>query len=127
MRFVINKGKIFECEFVIKQPGASVPLDINGATGTFTLSTIGHNSCVALEEIDLTIADELAGQNGKFTLTLSALQTSTLNGAKAFAEDGYPLIATYSGTLDITHPEEGKIFVDILKIYVRDSGIACTN
>ena len=126
MKFVINRGQPFECEFVIKQPGASVPLDINGSAGVFNLSTIGHNSCIALQDIPLGITDEQAGQNGIFTLSLTALQTSELIGAKAFAEDGYPLIATYSATLDILHPEEGKIFVDILKVYVRDSGAVCS-
>jgi len=127
MKFVINRGQPFECQFVIKQPGASVPLNINGATGFFTLSSIGHNACIAIEDVVLTIADETAGLNGKFDLVLTAEQTSDLIGAKAFAEDGYPLIATYSGTIDIIHPEEGQILVDILRIYVRDSGVTCLN
>ena len=125
MRFVINRGQPFTCEFVIKQPGASVPLDITGSTGTFTLATIGPNSCITIPATPMTITDENAAQNGIFTLNLTAAQTEDLLGDKGFMEDGYPLIATNTGSLDITHPEEGQIFVDIAKVYVRDIGVTC--
>ncbi len=125
MRFVINEGQEFTCEFVIKQPGASVPLDITGATGTFTMSTNGPISCEVISATPLVIENELNGQNGIFTLTLTAEQTTGLQGDKGFAEDGYPLIATHTGALDIQHPIEGEIFVDIAKIYVKNLGASC--
>ena len=125
MRFVINRGQPFSCEFVIKQPGASVPLDITGSIGTFTLSTIGINACIVIPATPLTIVDDLAAQNGQFNLDLTAEQTTDLVGNKGFAEDGYQLIATYTGALDIWHPEEGDIFVDIAQIYVKDQGVTC--
>ena len=123
MRFIIHEGKEFSCEFVIKQPGASVPLDITGSTGAFTLATIGPNSLHRVGPVDMTINSELDGQNGIFTLILTAEQTTGLIGDKAFAEDGYPLIPTHTAALDIVHPEEGNIFVDIAKIYVKNIGV----
>ena len=119
MRYIIPKGKEFYCEFSIKEPGASVPMDVTGMTGEFTLSKIGINPCTVLTT-SISVVDPL---NGLISITLGASETATLEGRKGFAEDGYALIPTYSGSLSLMkgHP----IDIVIPKIYVLDDGASC--
>ena len=120
MRFVIPKGQVFYCEFTVKEPGESTPMDLTGATGTFTLITIGENPCIAVEATSIAVVD---ATNGIISISLTAEQTADLVGRKGFAEDGYPLIPTYRGSLEIHTTEE--IFVDIPKVYIIDDGSSC--
>ena len=119
MKYIIPRGKDFYCEFVIKEPGASVPMDVTGMTGTFTMSEIGMNPCTVLT----TTVSVKDGPNGIVSISLTALETTKLMGRKGFAEDGYSLIPTYSGSLDLmlTQP----INVVIPKIYILDDGQVC--
>ena len=119
MRYIIPKGQDFYCEFTIKEPGASIPMDVTGMTGTFTLTEIGVNPCAVLAS-PIHVVD---GPNGLIGLTLTSSQTKALKGRKGFAEDGYCLMPTYSGSLDLmlTNP----INVLIPKIYVLDNGQVC--
>lgn len=119
-KYIIPKGREFYCEFVIKEPGASTPMDLTGATGTFTLTTASKSPCKVLER-QLDVKD---GLNGIMSLTLSADDTKLLNGRTGFAEDGYPLIPTYAGSLYI-ETEEHPIDVLIERIYVLEEGEAC--
>jgi len=116
MKYIITRGKNFYCEFVIKEPGEGVPMDVTGMTGTFSMTEIGNKPCTVLST-GVSVVD---GINGIISITLTASQTASLLGRKGFAEDGYPLIATYSGSLDLmlSHP----INVLILKIYILDDG-----
>ena len=120
MRFVIPRGKSFYCEFTVKEPGASIPMDLTGSTGTFDMSTIGPNSCLVLEAIPLGIVD---AENGIVSLSLTPEQTADLTSRRGFAEDGYPIVPTYKGSLHIVGTEE--IYVEIPKIYISDSGTQC--
>jgi len=119
MKYIIPRGKDFYCEFVIKEPGATTPMDVTGMTGTFTLSEIGVNPCTVLTA-QIAVKD---GINGIVSINLSATETNLLTGRKGFAEDGYALIPTYSGSLSLMkgHP----IDIVIPKIYVLDDGASC--
>jgi len=119
MRYIIPKGKPFYCEFVIKEPGVSMPMDVTGLTGTFTLSKIGIDPCTHLA----TPVSVVDGRNGIISITLTAQETSGLDGRKGFAEDGYTLIPTYSGSLALF--KDKPINVLIPKIYVIDDGAGC--
>ena len=139
MKYIIPRGKDFYCEFVIKEPGASIPMDVAGMTGTFTMSKIGVNPCSVLTvPIEVVLdgtpghgdpgdADYIppshAGKNGLISVTLTAAQTGELLGRKGFAEDGYDLIPTYSGSLDLLL--DFPINVVIPKIYILDDGQLC--
>ena len=57
MKFIIPKGVEFYCEFQIKEPGSSTPMDLTDSTGTFILSTIGPNVELTLGPIDLVVED----------------------------------------------------------------------
>ena len=122
MMFTIVEGRAFECLFPIKEPNSPTPMDITGATGTFTLSTIGNTPCVVLDKIPMTIYDAL---NGKFKLNLTAEQTTGLISATAFEEDGFPTTATYAGLLEINHPTFGLIYANIPQIYIITTGTSC--
>ncbi len=117
MKFEIPKGKSFYCEFVIKEPGSGTPMDVTDATGTFTLSSIGHNPCVAIAPVDMAVID---GVNGIMSVSLTSAQTADLISRRGFAEDGYPTIPTYRASLDIIASE--PISVDIPKVYITDDG-----
>lgn len=120
MKFIIPKGKEFYCEFTVKEPGAGVPMDLTDATGTFTLSTLDIEPCVAVGPVDLTFPDPI---NGLAAVTLIATQTEDLISQRGFAEDGYPPMATYRAALDIE--TENPIYVEIPWIYVSDGGSTC--
>ena len=117
MKFVIPKGVDFYCEFQIKEPGSSTPMDLTDAVGTFILSTVGPNVELTLGPIAITIEDP---DNGLISLSLTGAQTQDLISRRGFAEDGYPLIFTYKGQLDIQ--AENPISVCIPKVYINDSG-----
>ena len=119
MKYTIPKGRPFYCEFVIKEPGASVPLDITGATGKFTLSKIGKRPCLVLEKA-MQVID---GKNGIIAVDLDVGDTIDLESAKGFPEDGYPLMATYSISLAIDAFQ--PINVTIPKVYISDEGLPC--
>ena len=119
MKYIIPKGKDFYCEFTIKEPGASVPMDVTGMTGTFTLSEIGVNPCSVITT-SIYVVD---AQNGVIAVSLSAEDTNTLHGRKGLPEDGYMLIPTYSASLDLF--KDNPINVVIPKVYVLDSGEVC--
>ncbi len=121
-KMIIVEGKQFEAVFVVKEPNSGTPLDLSGAVGTFTMSTIGNNPCKVIDSKSMTIYDAL---NGKFKITLTSAETTDLVSDVAFGEDGFPLNATYKASLDIQSPEYGQIFVRIPQIYVEDSGEAC--
>jgi len=120
MRFIISKGQPFYCEFVVKEPGSNTPMNLTGATGTFTLSTIGVNPCIVINALPLTFPNPT---NGVAAVSLTAIQTATLTSMIGFSEDGYPLMPTYRGSLNInsTHP----IYVELPKVYINDSGTSC--
>ena len=117
MRFVIPKGVEFYCEFDVKEPGSSTPMDLTGATGTFSLSTIGLDPNPTLTAVPLVVTDP---DNGIVSVSLTAEQTSELVTRIGFAEDGYDIIPTYKAQLDIQ--AENPISVTIPKVYVNDSG-----
>ncbi len=119
MKYIIPRGKDFYCEFVIKEPGASIPMDVTGMTGSFTMSEIGVNPCSVLTT-SITVQD---GPNGIISISFTAAETSTLLGRKGFAEDGYALIPTYSGSLDLMLGDPINVMVP--KIYILDDGSAC--
>ena len=123
MKFVIPQGRAFECIFPVKEPNSPTPMDLTGASGTFTLSTIGNQPCVVLDKIPMTVYDAL---NGKFKLNLTAEQTEDLVGSKAAEEDGYPLSATYVALLEINQAEYGQIFANIPQVYIYETGSTCT-
>ncbi len=116
MMYIIPKGKDFYCEFTIKEPGTTIPMDVTGMTGTFTLYTTGVDPCVEL----VTSIFVVDGPNGKIGLNLSASSTDNLESRIGFAEDGYPLIPTYSASLDLML--NNPINVLIPKVYVLDDG-----
>jgi hypothetical protein len=118
-QFVITKGREFECIFPIKEPNSPTPMNLTGAAGTFTLTKYDEENCAALLNITMEVYDS---RNGKFKLKLTAEETSNLESKTAFAEDGYPLAATYSALLDISHPIHGKIFARIPQVYIYDTG-----
>lgn len=117
MRFVIPKGVAFYCEFEVKEPGSSTPMDLTGATGTFTLSTIGPNVSLVLSDVPLVVQD---ADNGVISVSLTADQTEDLVSRRGFAEDGYPIVPTYKAQLDIQ--AEDPISVSIPQVYINDSG-----
>ena len=119
MKYVIPRGKEFYCEFVVKEPGASVPMDVSGMTGEFTLSKIGINPCSVLTT-PISVVD---ATNGIISITLTSTETGALTGRKGFAEDGYTLIPTYSGSLDLL--KDFPINTIIPKIYILDDGSNC--
>ena len=119
MNFTIAEGADFYCEFTIKEPGASVPMDVTDATGTFILSTIGHNSCIVITQ-PMAVVD---GPNGLMSVSLTASQTSGLKSRVGFPEDGYLPVATYKALLDITAAE--PINVLIPKVYITTGGETC--
>ena len=116
MKYIIPRNKDFYCEFVIKEPGATIPMDVTGMTGTFTLSKIGDDPCTVLT-VPISVVN---GQNGIISINLSAEQTKGLVGRKGFPEDGYPLMPTYSGSLDLLLDQ--PINVVVPKIYILDAG-----
>jgi len=120
MRFTIPRGKPFYCEFVIKEPGANIPMNVTGATGVFTLVEYGYNGCIALDALPMQVVD---GMNGIMSINLIAEQTGGLLGDRGFKEDGYPLLPTYRAQLDIVANE--PISVDIPKVYILDDGFTC--
>lgn len=124
-KFTINEGLPFKTVFILKEPRSTTPLDLTGSTGTFNLSSLGESSCKVLEGIEMTIEEELDAINGRFTLTLTAEQTSGLGTKLAFEEDGYPTLPTYKARLDITSPDYGLIYVYIPKIYIVQDGEVC--
>lgn len=117
MRFVIPKGKAFYCEFQVKEPGTAVALDLTNASGTFSLSTIGVEPELYLDNISLTFPQP---ENGIAAVTLTAAQTANLVDRRGFAEDGFPMIATYKAGLDID--AEHVIFVEIPQVYISNLG-----
>ena len=119
MNFTIQEGSDFYCEFTVKEPGASVPMNISGATGTFTLSTIGHDNCIAITA-PLNVVD---GQNGVIAVSLTADQTKGLISRVGFPEDGYMPIPTYKAKLDIQ--ADNPISVLIPKVFIAAGGEAC--
>ena len=127
MKFTIPRGKEFYCEFQIKEPNSTIPMDLEGGTAMFNLSAIGVNPCLILENIPMDVIDEggtIGAKNGRVALTLTSDETKDLYGEKGFAEDGYPLMPTYSASIEIrgvTHP----IDVDIPKVYISDGGETC--
>lgn len=131
MRFVIPKGEEFYCEFTIKEPGASIPMDLTGAAGTFKISTIGPNPCLILSDVPIVVVDPL---NGLISITLTSEQTTLLDGRAGFAEDGYPIVPTYKGALDIIAQTQEvvdgpvidvPVYVEIPQIYISNFGESC--
>lgn len=120
MKFIIPQGKDFYCEFVVKEPGVSTPMDLVGATGTFDLFTLDATPCKVISDAPITVTD---GQNGTVAISLTSTQTADLEGRRGFAEDGYPPIATYKGSLTIQ--ADNPIYVEIPQVYVSESGAAC--
>jgi hypothetical protein len=116
MKYIIPRGEEFYCEFSVKEPGASIPMDVTGMTGEFILSKIGNDPCVVLTS-PISVVN---GPNGLISITLTADETKSLTGRKGFAEDGYALIATYSGALDLMLTQPINILIP--KIYILDSG-----
>jgi len=119
MRFTIPRGEEFYCMFQIKEPGSGTPMDITGATGLFNLSSIGHSCSEALTDVPMVIEDAV---NGEISVTLTIAQTTDLIPRIGFAEDGYPLIATYKARLDISASD--PISVDIPQVYISDMSCA---
>jgi len=124
MKFTIPEGRDFECLFQIKEPNSTTPMDLTGATGTFTMSTIGKQPCIVLNNIPMTVYDAV---NGKFKLSLTAEQTTGLATDTGFQEDGYPLTATYSALLEINQSEFGQIFANVPQIYILTTGTSCAS
>jgi len=127
MKFTIPRNKDFYCEFQIKEPNSTTPMDLAGATATFSLSEIGVNPCVVLANVPMTVIDEggvIGAKNGRVALNLSADQTKDLYGDKGFAEDGYPLRPTYSAFIEIRSVKY-PIDVAVSKVYVADGGETC--
>ena len=120
MRFTIPKNQDFYCEFEIKEPGASIPMDITGATGVFNLSTLGFTCVEAIKDAPMVIQD---GINGIISVTLTADETKDLISEVAFAEDGYAPIATYKGRIDISDLIK-PISVDIRQVYISNMSCA---
>ena len=120
-KFTIPQGREFEGIFVIKEPNSGTPLDLTGASGTFTLSSIGVAGCVVIDKKAMTIFDAI---NGKFKITLTADETATLETSLGLQEDGYPLSATYKALLDID-ASVGKVYVRVPQIYVESVGDSC--
>ena len=119
MNFTILKDADFYCEFTIKEPGASIPMDVTEATGTFILSTIGINSCTVITQ-PMNVVD---GPNGLMSVSLTAEQTSELESRVGFPEDGYLPIATYKALLDITAAEPVNVLIP--KVYITSGGETC--
>ncbi len=130
MKFTIPKGEPFYCEFTVKQPGASVPMDLNGANGTFSMYETGYNPCLVIDAKSIVVENP---DNGLISISLTAEETANLTSRKAFAEDGYPTLPTYVGEIYLenipdsldTHKQPDQLYVDIPKIYVTDKGVAC--
>ena len=116
MRMTIHEGQPFYCEFVIKEPGASIPKDVTGASGTFVLSTLGHSPKKVLEQ-SMSVVD---GPNGIMSVSLDTIQTTGLLARVGFMEDGYPPIPTYKAELNINANEPISVFVP--KVYVVKQG-----
>ena len=116
MNFTIHEGQDFYCEFVIKEPGASIPKDVTGATGTFILSTIGHNPTETLRQ-SMAVVD---GENGIMSVTLTSSQTTDLDSRVGFPEDGYLPVPTYKAELDIQADEPISVYIP--KVFVVDGG-----
>jgi len=120
-KFTIPQGREFEGIFVIKEPNSGTPLDLTGASGTFTLSSIGVAGCVVIDKKAMGIFDAI---NGKFKITLTADETADLETSLGLQEDGYPLSATYKALLDID-ASVGKVYVRVPQIYVESVGDSC--
>ncbi len=116
MKFTIPRGQEFYCEFQIKEPGSGTPMDITGAIGVFSLSSIGYSCTVELTDVPMVVEDAV---NGKISITLDETQTANLEGQLGFAEDGYPLLPTYKARIDVTGITT-PISVDIPKVYVSE-------
>ena len=120
MRFTIPKGQDFYCEFEIKEPGASIPMDITGGIGTFNLSTLGFTCTEAIKDAPMVIQDPV---NGIISISLTADETKDLISEVSFAEDGYAPLATYKGRVDITNLEK-PISVDIRQVFISNMSCA---
>ena len=114
MRFVIPQNEEFYCMFQVKEPGSGTPMDLTGASGVFSLTTIGIECLEVLTGVVMTVEDAI---NGEISVRLTSEQTSGLVSEIGFAEDGYPLMPTYKARIDISSIE-APISVDIPKVYV---------
>ena len=74
-QFIITKGQPKNFIIVVKQPRSTTPLDLTGSTGTFTMSSLGEDSCKVIDGKDMPIYDAV---NGKFLITLTADETADL-------------------------------------------------
>ena len=122
-KFTIYEGRAFNCVFPIKQPDSPTPMDLTGASATFTLSTIDSPVCVALNKIPMSIYGDAV--NGKFALSLTSEQTTGLVTKNGFEEDKYQTMATYKVVIEINHPTYGQIFARIPAVYIESMGDVC--
>ena len=122
-KMIIVKGREFTCKFIIKASGCTTPVELQTYdTGTITLSTNGPDPEVLISRHSLILGDEESKVNGEMEMTLTAEQTALFPFDNEFGEDGFPLVATVKGILDIDTESEGKIYALVPKIYVEDVG-----
>ena len=122
-KMIIIKNREFKCSFIIKASGCTTPVELQTYdTGTITLSTNGPDPEVLISLHPLTLTTEESMVNGEMHMLLSAEQTALLPFDNEFGEDGFPIVATVKGILDINTESEGKIYALVPKIYVEDVG-----
>lgn len=122
-KMVIIKGKEFNCKFVIKATGSTIPIELtNTDTGYVTVSTIGPDPEQLITNKQLTLGNEESMANGEFFLTLTTEETALLPFDNKFGEDGFPLSATIKMVMDIDTASEGKIYASVPQVYVENSG-----
>lgn len=97
-KFIIYAGLKFESDVIlISSDGVTgEQLDPND-TGVITITTAGVNPECVLANIPMTVTD---ADNGIFTLTLTAEETSLLKQDLGFKEDGYRPIGNYTGFME---------------------------
>lgn len=119
MKLEITKGREWNADFTVVSSDGITPEVLDpGDTGTFSISTVGKNPTIVVQDINLNIQD---ADNGLFNVVLTANQTSLLEAKIGFGEDKYPTISNYTGTLDLILVAGNR--QASVPLYIRDIGI----
>lgn len=119
MKLEIIKGKDWTADFtVVSDNGLTAQVLDLSDTATISIATTGNNPSVVISNVSMTIQDK---DNGRFTVTVPAAQTSLLSSSIGFKEDKYPTVANYVGILDFNLVSGDRTAT--VDLFVRDIGL----
>ena len=119
-KMIIVRGKPYEVKFIVKQVGASVPMELDPTdTAEIYISSKGHDGDMLINKA-LTQGDPTQGE---FVLQLTASETLLLPYAFSFKEDGEVAMPTCKGHISTVTVEAGNGEITIPNIYIEDVGI----